>query len=67
MRIFNLKSDFVVIHLNNNGCAFVQIEGRTFEMDRASGEAWVREARNQGYVEKYYTRCDNGDHRYYFN
>lgn len=67
MSIYGVRTDYVLVNLNNNGCAFVQIEGRRFETSREIGECWVREARNAGYEEKFYCRMENGDHRYVFN
>ena len=60
------KSDYIIISLNNNGSAFVQMENRSFETSRENGESMVLWAR-KNYSEVAYKHHANGDHQYWFN
>lgn len=62
-----MKSDFISISLFNNGCAYVQMEGKEFETTRQDGESWILLARMNGMKEVAWTRYENGDQQYWFN
>ena len=60
------KSDYIIVSLNNNGCAFIRTETKAWETSRENGEAMIRFAR-ENYVEVAYKHHPNGDHQYWFN
>ena len=62
-----MKSDYIIVSLNNNGCGFVQLENRSFECSRSDAESWIILARRMGYKEVAYKHHANGDHQYWFN
>ena len=61
------NSDFVIVSLNNNGCAYIQLDGKEFETSRENGESWILLARMSGMKEVGWTRYENGDQQYWFN
>ena len=67
MSIFGYKTDYVQVSLNNNGCAFIQIEGHCWDAERKAGERWIEEARRLGYEDRGTIRRHNGDVLYILN
>lgn len=64
-RIFN--SDFVIINLNNNGCAWIETEHNSWETNFSDGQAIVAYAQQNGYTCKSYVRYTNNDVRIIMN
>ena len=62
-----MKSDYIIVSLNNNGCAYVQLEDKAFETSRENGESWILLARMKGMKEVAWKRYENGDQQYWFN
>ena len=67
MSIFGIKTDYIVISLNNNGSAYIVTEAGERETSRCDGEGWVANAGRFGYKKVDEVRYSNGDVKYWFN
>lgn len=61
------KTDYIIISLNNNGSAYVWMDGAEFETTRENGEAWKIKATMMGLKEVAYKRYENDDVQVWFN
>lgn len=61
------KIDYVIVSLNNNGSAYVWMDGKEFETTRENGEALKIKAVKMGLKEVAYKRYENNDVKIWFN
>ena len=61
------KTDYIIISLNNNGSAYVWMDGTEFETTRENGEAWKIKAVMMGLKQVDYKRYENNDVQIWFN
>lgn len=61
-----MKSDFVIVRLLNNGCAWIITEDREIEVSRSHGESMILAARRK-YQKEFWSRLEHGAEQYIFN
>lgn len=61
-----MKSDFVIVRLLNNGCAWIETEDRKIEVSRSHGESMILAARRM-YAKEFWSRLEHGVEQYIFN
>ena len=61
-----MKSDFIIVRLLNNGCAWIIMEDREIEVSRSLGESMILTARRR-YTKEFWNRLEHGAEQYIFN